>query len=54
MREARLTAEARASEPRQAPQPHDKTSLSTADVNRHRRLTSVWRAILTMGVCSNL
>ena len=31
MREARLTAEARASEPRQAPQPHDKTSLSMAD-----------------------
>ena len=39
MREARLTAEARAREPRQAPQPHDKTSLSTAD---DRVLLSAW------------
>jgi methionine sulfoxide reductase catalytic subunit len=31
MMEARMTAEARAKEPRQAPQPHDETSLSTAD-----------------------
>ena len=26
-----MTAEARAAEPRQAPQPHDETSLSAAD-----------------------
>ena len=31
MTEARMTAEARAKEPRQAAQPHDATSLSTAD-----------------------
>ena len=31
MSEARMTAEARAKEPRQAPQPHDATSLSAAD-----------------------
>lgn len=31
MREARMTAVARAKEPRQAPQPHDATSLSAAD-----------------------
>jgi sulfoxide reductase catalytic subunit YedY len=31
MKEARMTAEARAAEPRQAPQPHDETSLSAAD-----------------------
>jgi hypothetical protein len=31
MREARRTAEARASEPGEAPQPHDETSLSTSD-----------------------
>ena len=31
LKEARMTAEARAREPRQAPQLHDKTSLSTAD-----------------------
>ncbi len=29
--EARMTAEARAKEPRQSPQPHDETSLSAAD-----------------------
>ena len=31
MKEARITAVARAKEPRQAPQPHDATSLSAAD-----------------------
>jgi hypothetical protein len=31
VKEARITAVARAKEPRQAPQPHDATSLSAAD-----------------------
>ena len=31
VKEARMTAVARAKEPRQAPQPHDATSLSAAD-----------------------